>query len=101
MYHLVTGGAEERRTNKKEPLPRWFVTGAELQSVSSYMRGRLTLDKVRLHYELKRGRRLHFIPVMQRKQQTRVKVHVNASMLHVWYKLQSNLCVLRHRSIRQ
>lgn len=27
--------------------PRWFVSEAELQTISSYMRGRLTLEKVR------------------------------------------------------
>jgi hypothetical protein len=28
--------------------PRWYVTQAELNSLASYMRGRLTLDKVRM-----------------------------------------------------
>lgn len=30
------------------PLPRWFVTTEELDSLSSYMRGRLTLNKINI-----------------------------------------------------
>eukprot|EP00877_Chromochloris_zofingiensis_P004965 jgi/Chrzof1/1446/Cz10g08080.t1 len=33
-------------SKKREQAPRWYITNAELAALSSYMRGRLTLDKV-------------------------------------------------------
>ncbi|PKA59565.1 Spindle and kinetochore-associated protein 1 like [Apostasia shenzhenica] len=51
------GGLDEQLIFPEEPVlvpkekkgrfaPRWYVTASELDSVASYMRGRLTLDKV-------------------------------------------------------
>ncbi|KAJ9533809.1 hypothetical protein QJQ45_026901, partial [Haematococcus lacustris] len=31
---------------RREPVPHWYITEAELASVSGYMKGRLTLDKI-------------------------------------------------------
>lgn len=47
----AANGADDgasKRARAKEPreAPRWYVTESELAAVSSYMRGRLTLDKV-------------------------------------------------------
>ncbi len=44
----VDDGASKRaRAREPREAPRWYVTESELAAVSSYMRGRLTLDKVR------------------------------------------------------
>ncbi|XP_020584027.1 spindle and kinetochore-associated protein 1 homolog isoform X2 [Phalaenopsis equestris] len=37
-----------REKKGRRPAPRWYVTAAEIDSLSSYMRGRLTLDKVNI-----------------------------------------------------
>lgn len=51
-YQLLTGGDDSHQAvvKKKQPEapPRWYVTESELNGLSSYMRGRLTLDKVGL-----------------------------------------------------
>ncbi|XP_004516030.1 SKA complex subunit 1 homolog [Cicer arietinum] len=36
----------KEKKGRSSPPPMWFVTGSELDSLSSYMRGRLTLEKV-------------------------------------------------------
>ncbi|KAL6007864.1 hypothetical protein ACLOJK_033368 [Asimina triloba] len=35
-----------KEKKKRDSAPRWYITAEELESLSSYMRGRLTLDKV-------------------------------------------------------
>lgn len=37
-------------SKKREQAPRWYITNAELAALSSYMRGRLTLDKVGMQH---------------------------------------------------
>ena len=46
----VTAGAiegEKRRREVAQSAPRWHVTHADFDSISSYLKGRLTLDRVR------------------------------------------------------
>lgn len=38
--------ASQKEKKRRSPPPRWYVTGDELDSLSSYMRGRLTLEKI-------------------------------------------------------
>lgn len=38
--------ATHKEKKGRSPPPLWYITAAELDSLSSYMRGRLTLDKV-------------------------------------------------------
>ncbi|KAJ6804588.1 spindle and kinetochore-associated protein 1-like protein isoform X4 [Iris pallida] len=52
-YHEASALKEEPAVLPKEKkvrnsAPRWYVTGDELDSLSSYMRGRLTLDKINI-----------------------------------------------------
>lgn len=50
-----------RKQPRLQEVPKWFVTESELQGLSSYMRGRLTLDKVAMH---EMTRRLHIFNVL-------------------------------------
>ncbi|GLJ15523.1 hypothetical protein SUGI_0254960 [Cryptomeria japonica] len=47
---VLSGSTEELKIQKEKkgrgPPPHWYVSGNELDSLSSYMRGRLTLDKI-------------------------------------------------------
>jgi len=44
--HDAHAPMDQRRKRENTTCPRWFVTEVELNQVSSYMRGRLTLEKV-------------------------------------------------------
>ncbi|CAJ2655549.1 unnamed protein product [Trifolium pratense] len=46
LKHDVEPAALPKEKKSRAPPPTWFVTGSELDSLSSYMRGRLTLEKV-------------------------------------------------------
>lgn len=41
-----TENASQKEKKGRSPPPRWYITADELESLSSYMRGRLTLEKI-------------------------------------------------------
>ncbi len=53
--------ADEDRRTRREVAPRWHVSEAEFSGVGSYMKGRLSLDKVRLSFEHQRAP-VHIVP---------------------------------------
>ena len=48
ILSLAAAAAAEEKPRKREVAPRWHVAQAEFDSVSAYLKGRLTIDKV--HY---------------------------------------------------